>query len=36
MPFMQRYFHIDRLHDPDAFNRVATMEYIYQTYSADE
>ncbi len=36
MPYMQRYFNIERLHDPDAFNRVATMEYVFQTYSADE
>ena len=36
MPYMRRYFHTERLHDPDAFNRVATMEYIFQRYSADE
>ena len=32
LPYMQRYFHADRIHDPDAFNRVVTMEYIFQRY----
>jgi asparagine synthase (glutamine-hydrolysing) len=36
MPYMRRYFHPERLHDPDAFNRVATMEYIFQRYGASE
>jgi asparagine synthase (glutamine-hydrolysing) len=36
MPYMHRYFRIDRLHDPDALNRVATMEYIFQRYGALE
>lgn len=36
MPYMRRYFHADRLFDPDACNRVATMEYIFQRYSAGE
>lgn len=36
MPYMHRYFHPERLCDPDAFNRVATMEYIFQRYKALE
>lgn len=36
MPFMRRYFHPQHLHDVDAFNRVATMEYIFQRYGAQE
>jgi asparagine synthase (glutamine-hydrolysing) len=36
LPFMRRYFHPERLHDADAFNRVATMEYIFQRYTAVE
>jgi asparagine synthase (glutamine-hydrolysing) len=36
MPYMRRYFHPERLHDADAFNRVATMEYIFQKYGAVE
>lgn len=36
MPYMRRYFRPERLHDPDAFNRVATMEYIFQRYAAGE
>ena len=36
MPYMRRYFHPGRLHDPDAFNRVATMEYLFQRYRAQE
>jgi asparagine synthase (glutamine-hydrolysing) len=36
MPYMRRYFLPERLHDPDAFNRVATMEYIFQRYGASQ
>lgn len=36
MPYMRQYFHPARLHDPDAFNRVATMEYIFQRYAAED
>jgi hypothetical protein len=36
MPFMRRFFILEHLHDPDAFNRVATMEHIFQRYSARE
>jgi hypothetical protein len=36
MPYMRRYFHPDRVYDPDAFNRIATMEYIFQRYVALE
>lgn len=36
MPYMRRYFHPSRVHDPDAFNRVATMEHIFQRYAARE
>lgn len=36
MPYMHRYFHPERLHDDDAFNRVATMEFIFQKYNAME
>jgi asparagine synthase (glutamine-hydrolysing) len=36
MPYMRRYFHPARVHDPDALNRVATMEYIFQRYGALE
>jgi hypothetical protein len=36
MPYMRRYFHPERLYDADAFNRVATMEYIFQRYGALE
>jgi asparagine synthase (glutamine-hydrolysing) len=36
MPYMRRYFHLDHLHDPNVFNRVATMEYIFQRYGAVE
>lgn len=36
MPYMRRYFLPERLHDGDAFNRVATMEYIFQRYGALE
>jgi asparagine synthase (glutamine-hydrolysing) len=36
MPYMHRYFRIDRLHDADALNRVATMEYIFQRYGVLE
>ncbi len=36
MPYMGRYFHPSRIHDPDAFNRVATMEHIFQRYAARE
>jgi asparagine synthase (glutamine-hydrolysing) len=36
MPYMRRYFHLTRVHDPDAFNRVATMEQIFQRYAARE
>ncbi len=36
MPYMRRFFHPSRLHDPDAFNRVATMEYLFQRYNAQE
>lgn len=32
-PCMRPYFHPERLHDPNAFNRIATMEYIFQRYS---
>lgn len=36
LPYMRRYFHADRIHDPDALNRVVTMEYIFQKYGAHE
>lgn len=36
LPYMRRYFRPERLHDPDALNRVATMEYIFQRYGAVE
>ena len=36
MPYMRRFFHLEHLHDADAFNRVATMEYIFQRYSAQD
>jgi hypothetical protein len=36
MPYTRRYFHLERVHDPDAFNRIATMEYIFQKYGALE
>lgn len=36
MPYMRHYFRPERLHDPDAFNRVATMEYVSQRYGARE
>jgi len=36
MPYMRRYFHPAQIHDPDAFNRVATMEHIFQRYAARE
>lgn len=36
LPYTRRYFHADRIHDPDAFNRVVTMEYIFQKYDARE
>jgi asparagine synthase (glutamine-hydrolysing) len=36
LPYMRRFFRPERLHDPDAFNRVATMEYLFQRYNAWE
>ena len=36
MPYMRRYFRPERLHDPEAFNRVAAMEYIFPRYGAVE
>lgn len=36
MPYMRRFFSPERLHDPDVFNRVATMEYLFQGYNARE
>lgn len=36
MPYMRRFFRTERLHDPDVFNRVATMEYVFQRYNAQE
>lgn len=36
LPYMRGYFHPERLHDPAAFNRIATMEYIFQRYNAGE
>lgn len=33
---MRRYFHPERLHDPDAFNHFVTMECIFQRYGALE
>lgn len=36
MPYMRRYFRPERLYDPDAFNRVAAMEYLFQRYQATE
>ncbi len=36
LPYMRRYFQPERLYDADAFNRVATMEYIFQRYGAGE
>jgi len=36
MPYMRRFFHLERLHDPDVFNRVATLEYLFQRYNAHE
>lgn len=36
LPYMRRLFRPERLHDPDAFNRIATMEYIFQRYNARE
>lgn len=36
LPYMRRFFRPERLHDPDAFNRLATMEYLFQRYSAQD
>src|SRR5512138_375695 len=36
MPYMRRFFHPQRLHDPDVYNRVATMEYLFQRYNAQD
>ena len=36
MPYMRRYFRLEELHDPDAFNRIATMDYLFQRYGALE
>ena len=36
LPYMRRFFRPERLHDPDVFNRVATMEYLFQRYNAQE
>ena len=36
LPFMRRFFRAARLHDPDAYNRIATMEYLFQRYNARE
>lgn len=36
MPYMRRYFRPECLHDAGAFNRVATMEHIFQRYAAVE
>ena len=29
-PYMRRLFHMDKINDVDVFNRVATMEYVFQ------
>lgn len=35
MPRMRRYFIPDNIHDPEVYNRVATMEYLCQRYGID-
>jgi hypothetical protein len=29
MPVMSRYFHLDRVNDPEVFARIATLEYLF-------
>ncbi len=31
MPVMSEYFHVDRVNDPDAFARLATLEYLFRS-----
>ncbi|MEX2616082.1 MAG: hypothetical protein WD767_08310 [Alphaproteobacteria bacterium] len=32
-PHMSKFFHVDRVFDVEAYNRVATMEYIMQNWN---
>jgi hypothetical protein len=35
-PYMQKYFHIDQVFDSAVYNRISTMEYIFQKYNVCE
>jgi len=32
-PYLRRYFHLERVCDAHQYNRVCTLEYLFQKYS---
>ncbi len=32
-PYMRKFFHLDKIYDSQVYNRIATMEFIFQKYS---